>query len=64
MIYLIGAIALSLVSVRALNQGHKIYVEQQGPVTRVVAIFYTCIGAGSAYFSYLAVKEFLGAMGW
>ncbi len=64
MIYLIGAIALSLISVRALNQGHKIYVEQKGLVTRVVAVLFTLIGAGAAYFSYYAVREFMGAIGW
>lgn len=64
MIYLIGAIALSLISVRALNQGHKIYVEQRGLVTRVVAVLFTIIAVGASYFAYFASCEFLGAMGW
>lgn len=59
MIYLIGAVALSLLSVRALNQSHKIYVEESGLVARTVAILYAVVGLGSVLFAYHAVTQFL-----
>ena len=63
MTYLFGALLLCLLSVRALNQSHKIYTEMTGAVTKVISILYTVVGLGAAIFAYRAVNEFIKYMG-
>ncbi len=64
MIYLFGAIALVFISVRAVNQSHKIYVEQKGWWSKTRSILLMLIGLGAVLAAHRAVIEFKNAMGW
>ena len=64
MIYAIGAILYCLISVRCLNQSHKIYIEQTGLVTKTLSILYAIGGVGAVCFAYRACTQFITYMGW
>ena len=64
MSYLIGAIFCCLISVRALTQGKKIWIEMRGLRTRIYSILYAITGTLSIWFAYQAVNEFIKVMGW
>ena len=57
--FLLGALCLCFVSVRCLNQSHKIYIEMKGAVTKTLSIIYAIVGLGAAIFAYRAVCEFI-----
>ena len=64
MIYLFGAIALVFISGRAVNQSHKIYVEQKTWGSKVRSVLFLIIGLAAVLFAHRAANEFIKAMGW
>ncbi len=56
---MIGAMALCVLSVYAINKSHKLYVEETGAVVTVLSIIYAAISAISAYATYHAIKAFM-----
>ena len=64
MTYLIAACGLCLLSVRALNHAHKIYVEQKGLKAKLTSLVFAIIGVAAVIFSYQATDEFKIWMGW
>jgi hypothetical protein len=54
MIYILGAIALCSISVRALKQSHKLYTS-----SKTISILYALVGTLSAFFAFLAVRSMI-----
>ena len=64
MIILLGAACLMICCVRFLNRGHKMWVEQHTPVSKVVSVVFTITGIVAGIYSYIYLDQFVTFMGW
>ena len=64
MTHLLGAIIFMLICVRFLNKGHKMWVEQHTPISKVVSVIHTIVAIAAGIYAYMAIDQFLIYMEW
>lgn len=59
MTYLIGAIALCVLSVYCFVKSHGLYVEEKGVVIKLISIAFAIVSVVSAAATYHAIEMFI-----